>query len=66
MNKKLDVDGTDMYIILKSVAIYQKHTYEPSVIKEAWDRFAEFAKSEFPGRFDSDELERIWNMDTDC
>ena len=63
---KVDVDGTDLYIILKAVAIYQKHTYEPSVIKEAWERFAKFAQSQFPGRFDQDELERIWKMDTDC
>lgn len=63
---KVDVDGTDLYIILRAVAIYQKHTYEPSVIKEAWDRFAKFAQSQFPGRFDQDELERIWKMDTDC
>lgn len=63
---EVDVDSTDLYIILKAVAIYQKHTYEPSVIKEAWDRFAKFAQSQFPGRFDQDELERIWKMDTDC
>lgn len=63
---EVDVDGTDLYIILKAVAIYQKHTYEPSVIKEAWDRFAKFAQEQFPGRFDQDELERIWKMDTDC
>ena len=63
---EVDVDGTDLYIILKAVAIYQKHTYEPSVIKEAWERFAKFAQSQFPGRFDQDELERIWKMDTDC
>lgn len=63
---EVDVDGTDLYIILKAVAIYQKHTYEPSVIKEAWERFAKFAQSQSPGRFDQDELERIWKMDTDC
>lgn len=61
-----DVDSTNLYIILKAVAIYQKHTYEPSVIKEAWDRFAKFAQEQFPGRFDQAELERIWKMDTDC
>ena len=63
---EVEIDGTDLYIILKAVAIYQKHTYEPSVIKEAWDRFAKFAQEQFPGRFDQDELERIWKMDTDC
>jgi hypothetical protein len=63
---EVEIDGTDLYIILKAVAIYQKHTYEPSVVKEAWDRFAKFAQSQFPGRFDQDELERIWKMDTDC
>ena len=61
-----DVDSTNLYIILKAVAIYQKHTYEPSVIKEAWDRFAKIAQEQFPGRFDQAELERIWKMDTDC
>jgi len=66
MERKLDVDGTDMYIILKAVAIYQKHSYEPSIIKEAWDRFAEFAQSQFPARFDSGELESIWEADIDC
>lgn len=66
MEKRLNVDGTDMYIILKAVAIYQKHSYEPSVIKEAWDRFVEFAQSQFPARFDSEELESIWEADIDC
>lgn len=61
--KEIDVDGTDMFIILKAVAIYQKNTNEPSVVKEAWDRFAEFAQEMFPGHFTSDELERIWKME---
>ena len=63
---EVDVDGTDLYIILKAVAIYQKHTYEPSVVKEAWERFAKFAQSQFPARFDSEELESIWKADIDC
>ena len=66
MERKLDVDGTDMYIILKAVAIYQRHSYEPSVIKEAWERFAKFAQEQFPVQFDQDELEDIWEKDVDC
>ena len=30
--KKVDVDRTDLFIILKAVAIYQKNTCEPSVV----------------------------------
>ena len=63
---EVEIDGTDLFIILKAVAIYQKHTYEPSVIKDAYDRFAKFAQEQFPGRFDSDEIERIFKMDIDC
>lgn len=63
---EVEIDGTDLFIILKAVAIYQKHTYEPSVIKDAFDRIAEFAQSQFPSRFDSDEIERIYKMDIDC
>ena len=61
--KEIDVDSTDLFIILKAVAIYQKNTYEPSVVKEAWDRFAKFAQEMFPSRFTTEELERIWKME---
>ena len=61
--KEVDVDSTDLFIILKAVAIYQKNTCEPSVIKEAWDRFAKFAQEMFPSHFTTEELERIWKME---
>lgn len=63
IGKEIDVNSTDLFIILKAVAIYQKNTYEPSVIKEAWDRFAKFAQEMFPRHFTTEELERIWKME---
>lgn len=61
--KEIDIDGTDLFIILKAVAIYQKNTMEPSVVKEAWDRFAKFAQEMLPSHFTTEELERIWKME---